>query len=119
MQVLGNLLSNAVKYSPEKGVITLGIAVQGEALRIWVTDQGPGIPEAFRQQIFQKFSQADSSDTRRKGGTGLGLSIAKTIVERHGGSIDFETSDGNGTKFYIDLPLCEANMLPAGRKGAA
>lgn len=119
MQVLGNLLSNAVKYSPEDGVITLGIALQGEALRIWVMDQGPGIPEAFRAQIFQKFSQADSSDTRQKGGTGLGLSIAKAIVDRHGGTIDFETSDGNGTTFNVDLPLCEANMVPAGRRGAA
>jgi signal transduction histidine kinase len=118
MQVLGNLLSNAVKYSPEDGVITLGIAVQGEALRIWVMDQGPGIPEAFRAQIFQKFSQADSSDTRQKGGTGLGLSIAKAIVDRHGGTIDFETSDGNGTTFNVDLPLCEANTAPpdAGRR---
>jgi signal transduction histidine kinase len=93
-------------------VITLGTAMQGEALRIWVMDQGPGIPEAFRAQIFQKFSQVDSSDTRQKGGTGLGLSIAKAIVDRHGGTIDFETSDGNGTTFNVDLPLCRANSVP-------
>jgi signal transduction histidine kinase len=119
MQVLANLLSNAAKYSPTNGVITLGITRRGEALRIWVKDEGPGIPEAFRSQMFRKFSQVDSSDTRQKGGTGLGLSIAKVIVERHGGTIDFESSDSRGTKFYIDLPLCEANSLPAGRQGAA
>jgi PAS domain S-box-containing protein len=119
MQVLANLMSNAAKYSPKNGAITLGITRRGEALRIWVKDEGPGIPEAFRSQMFRKFSQVDSSDTRQKGGTGLGLSIAKVIVERHGGTIDFESSDSRGTKFYIDLPLCEANSLPAGRQGAA
>ena len=69
-----------------------------------VSDHGPGIPEAFRERIFQKFAQADASDRRQKGGTGLGLSICKAILEQLGGRIDFETEAGKGTTLYFDLP---------------
>lgn len=73
-------------------------------IRVAVTDWGCGIPEDFRPRIFQKFAQADSSDTRQKGGTGLGLSICKAIVEKLGGHIGFETQTNVGTTFYFDLP---------------
>jgi signal transduction histidine kinase len=73
-------------------------------LRIAVTDRGDGIPEQFRERVFQRFAQADSADSRRKGGTGLGLSICKTIVEEHGGRIRFETGKGEGTTFFVELP---------------
>jgi signal transduction histidine kinase len=73
-------------------------------VRVSVTDHGPGIPENFQKKIFQKFSQADSTDAGQKGGTGLGLSICRAIVERHGGAIDFTTEKGVGTTFYFDLP---------------
>ena len=73
-------------------------------MRVEVRDKGPGIPEEFRSRIFQKFSQADSSDTRQKGGTGLGLSISRAIVERLGGSIGFESERGLGTTFFLELP---------------
>jgi CheY-like chemotaxis protein len=73
-------------------------------LRVEVRDRGPGIPEEFRKRIFQKFSQADSSDTRQKGGTGLGLNISRAIIERLGGSIGFDTRTGEGTTFYFELP---------------
>jgi PAS domain S-box-containing protein len=108
MQVLANLISNAAKYSPEGGIVTIGADAGKSRVRLWVKDRGPGIPESFHGRIFQKFSQADSSDTRQKGGTGLGLSIAKAIVERHGGTIGFETAEGKGTTFYFDLPVHEA-----------
>jgi signal transduction histidine kinase len=72
--------------------------------RIQVTDQGPGIPDEFRSRIFQKFSQADSSDTRAKSGTGLGLSICKAIIEQMGGTIGYETQVGRGSTFYFELP---------------
>jgi signal transduction histidine kinase len=75
-----------------------------DTVRVTVTDHGPGIPEEFRDRVFQKFSQADASDSRAKGGTGLGLSISKAIVERFGGSIGFDTSPDQGTTFYFDLP---------------
>ncbi|NJM33437.1 MAG: PAS domain S-box protein [Rhodomicrobium sp.] len=108
MQVLANLISNAAKYSPEGGVVIVGAKAEDATVRLWVKDEGPGIPESFHQRIFQKFSQADSSDTRQKGGTGLGLSIAKAIVEHHGGTIGFETAEGKGTTFFFDLPVYEA-----------
>ncbi|MDA1099900.1 MAG: response regulator [Proteobacteria bacterium] len=104
MQVLANLLSNAAKFSPEGTLVELSLTQHERYFRISVADQGPGIPEDFRDKIFGKFSQADSSDTRQLGGTGLGLNITKTIVEQHGGTIGFETEVGEGTTFYFDLP---------------
>ncbi len=105
LQVFANLLSNAVKYSPRGGEVQIGIQVQQEQVRVVVQDFGRGIPEHFRSRIFQRFSQADSSDTREKGGTGLGLSIVKTIVELHEGRIDYRSQTQQGTTFFFDLPL--------------
>ncbi len=84
-------------------------------VRIGVTDHGPGIPDDFKERIFQKFAQANSSDTRQKGGTGLGLSIAKAIVERLGGRISYRTQSGVGTTFYVDL---FAQLGPVGAASA-
>jgi signal transduction histidine kinase len=81
------------------------LATRDDTVRVAVTDSGPGIPEAFRGRIFEKFAQADGSDTRKKGGTGLGLSICRAIVERLGGTIGYETAAGQGTVFYFELPL--------------
>lgn len=105
MQVLGNLISNAIKFSPGDATVTVAAAVQGERVRVTVTDQGSGIPEDFRDRVFQRFSQADASDSRRKGGSGLGLSISKSIIELHGGSIGYESADGGGARFYFELPV--------------
>lgn len=102
-QVFSNLLSNACKYSPENGVVAIAVEQRGEWLRITFTDNGPGIPAAFRPRIFEKFSQADSSDTRQKGGTGLGLAISREIVEKMGGEIGFESEEGEGARFFVQL----------------
>jgi DNA-binding response OmpR family regulator len=75
----------------------------GGLVRVEVEDRGPGIADEFRARIFQKFSQADSSDDREKGGTGLGLSIAKAIVERLDGNIGFTSEPGMGSIFYFEL----------------
>ena len=105
LQVLSNLLSNAIKYSPDDGVVQIAVYMHNELLRIMVIDHGPGIPDEFRNRIFQKFSQADSSDTRQKGGTGLGLAITRELVERMGGRIGFESEEGKGACFHVDLPV--------------
>jgi signal transduction histidine kinase len=105
IQVVAILLANAVKFSPPGGRVTVTVErmADGGWAAIRVADQGPGIPEAFRDRIFQKFAQADSTDTRQKGGTGLGLSICKGIVERHGGEIGFTSKAGHGTEFTVRL----------------
>jgi signal transduction histidine kinase len=105
-QVLANLLSNAIKFSPRGERVTVRLSRQGPGLRVGVEDRGPGVPEAFRARIFQKFAQADGSDARRRNGTGLGLSIARALVERQGGTLDFASAPGAGTTFWFDLPEC-------------
>ncbi|MBF0380740.1 MAG: CHASE domain-containing protein [Magnetococcales bacterium] len=104
IQVLSNLISNAVKFSPENGNVELSISLNGDFVRISVKDHGPGISEEFKKRIFHKFAQGDSSDTRRQGGTGLGLAISKSIIEKQGGIIGYDTKLGEGSTFYIDLP---------------
>lgn len=105
LQVFANLISNAVKYSSANGQVEIAFTQQEEWVIIAVKDYGQGIPEKFRSQIFSRFAQADSSDTRAKGGTGLGLSITKAIVERHQGNISYDSTEGVGTTFYVKLPL--------------
>ncbi|HER25672.1 MAG TPA: PAS domain S-box protein, partial [Rhodospirillales bacterium] len=109
MQVMTNLMSNAAKFSPDGETVKLAALRRGSMIRISVIDKGPGIADDFKKTIFQQFSQADSSDTRKKGGTGLGLSITRAIVQQHKGSIGFETELGEGSTFFIDIPeLLEA-----------
>jgi len=103
-QVMSNLLSNAAKFSPKNGVVTLGARSQpGGMIRFYVTDDGMGIPDEFRRQIFERFTQVDSSDRRKKGGTGLGMAISKSIIDSHNGNIDFTSVEGEGSTFYFDL----------------
>jgi len=113
MQVMANLISNAVKFSPKGEQVEIAVESLEGRVRVAVIDRGPGIPEEFRAHVFEKFSQADASDTRQKGGTGLGLSITKYIVEAMGGSINFDTVAGDGTTMYFDLPV----GMPSRREG--
>ncbi|MCG8511479.1 MAG: transporter substrate-binding domain-containing protein [Rhodospirillales bacterium] len=106
-QVISNLLSNAAKFSDEGGRVEVSIACQNGTARVSVADQGRGIPDEFREHVFERFAQADAADDREKGGTGLGLSISKSIIEKHGGAIDFDSRAGVGTTFYFTLPVRE------------
>lgn len=102
-QVLANLLSNAAKFSPEGSEVRLAVDRDGERVRVSVSDHGPGIPEAFRERIFQKFSQADASDSRQKGGSGLGLAITRELVERMDGEVGFDSVPDEGATFWFEL----------------
>jgi signal transduction histidine kinase len=102
-QALMNLISNAIRFSREGDEVVVESGIRGENLRILVTDKGPGIPEAFQDQVFRKFSQAPGQNNVK--GTGLGLAISKAIIEAHRGAIGFDTMLGKGTTFHIELPL--------------
>ena len=110
IQVMSNLLSNAVKYSPPSGTVRVWSEQRGADLRVFVKDDGPGVPEEFRARIFEKFSQADSSAAREKGGTGLGLHIAQRFIEHMRGHIGYESAPGAGATFWVELPAADADV---------
>ena len=104
-QALTNLVSNAVKFSPAGGIVRVTATRRGGDVVIAVRDDGPGIPADFRGRIFGRFAQADSSSTRAKGGSGLGLHITKEIVEHMGGTIGFDSAEGQGSTFWMAFPV--------------
>lgn len=110
MQVLVNLISNAIRFSKPGQAITLTAEQNDKITRVEIIDQGEGITEEFHSRIFQKFAQANTSNTRSKGGTGLGLSICKAIIERHDGTINFISTPGKGCCFYFELPNIDAEV---------
>ena len=110
MQVLSNLISNAIKYSPKNGTVRLSAKCTEGKVRINVIDNGKGIAVEFKEQIFNYFSQADSSDSREKGGTGLGLAISKEIIDRHEGEIGFISKPGEGATFYFELAVNQEQL---------
>ncbi|MEW6765308.1 MAG: ATP-binding protein [Pseudomonadota bacterium] len=103
-QVLNNLLGNAIKFT-EQGSVSLGLARKEQSLRFEVKDTGIGIPATRLPELFQPFTQVDSSHTRRYGGTGLGLAICRRLVESMTGTIGVESTPGKGTLFWFELPL--------------
>jgi signal transduction histidine kinase len=118
-QVLTNLVSNAVKFSPVGGRIEVSAERFQDGVRIGVRDNGEGIAAQDLPRLFQKFTQIDSSATRRAGGTGLGLVISKGIVEQHGGRIWVESAIDVGSTFYFTLPLAERAVDAAEREADA
>ena len=102
VQVFTNLISNAVRFSPPGETVTVSLRTTPTSVVVFVTDRGPGIPLEFRRRIFGKFQQADPVGPA--GGAGLGLAIVRAIVERHGGSIRFDSAPGHGTTFITELP---------------
>jgi PAS domain S-box-containing protein len=104
-QVLANFLSNAAKFSTSGEQVQITVNCDQASVRVAVIDHGAGVPEQFKSRIFQKFAQADSSNTRTKGGTGLGLAIAQEMILRMNGAIDFSSEEGKGSCFYFDLPM--------------
>jgi signal transduction histidine kinase len=103
-QVLMNLLGNAIKFT-EAGELKVGATRADAQFLVSVADTGPGIAESDQQRIFEEFQQVDSSSTRAKGGTGLGLAITKRIVEMHGGRLWVESVLGEGSTFFVSIPV--------------
>ena len=103
-QVLINLLTNAARFSPKGKQVVAAFGTVGKTTVIEVRDAGPGVPEALRDKIFERFYRADNSRNRETGGSGLGLAIVKAIVERHGGSIVALETTGGGATFRVELP---------------
>lgn len=108
LQVLANLISNAVKFSPAGETVTVKLRTVRDRARLSVIDHGVGIPPSFRDRLFSRFAQYDSSSTRVQQGTGLGLAICKSIVDQLGGAIWLDTRTSKGATFHVELPLAES-----------
>ena len=111
-QILYNLISNALKFT-EHGEVRVIAARRGEALALTVSDTGVGIAEERLAALFEKFTQADASTTRRYGGTGLGLAICRELVHLMGGEIGAESKAGEGSSFTVTLPIAKVGEAAA------
>lgn len=107
MQVLANLFSNAAKFSPDGGAVRVRMSIEGAWVYVHVTDDGPGVPDDIRSSIFDRFVRGENIDSRNEGGAGLGLNISKTLIEKQGGKIGFDSEPGEPTTFYFGMPFCD------------
>jgi PAS domain S-box-containing protein len=103
-QVLWNLLANAVKFTPAGGRVDVSLERHGSLAEIRIEDTGPGIPAEFLPRIFERFSQADGSSTRKHGGLGLGLAIVRHLIELHGGTVSAANREEGGAVLTLRLP---------------
>jgi signal transduction histidine kinase len=107
-QILLNLLDNAVKYGPAGQTITVGSEIAGDRARIWVEDQGPGIPHEDRQRVWEPYVRLNRETEASTGGSGIGLSVVRELVTLHGGRTRVESVPGNkGARIVIELPLTQ------------
>jgi two-component system sensor histidine kinase/response regulator len=113
-QVLLNLAGNAVKFTEQGSVTVSARCIEGDQIEIEVVDTGIGIPADRLERIFDPFSQADATMTRRFGGTGLGTTIARQLVQLMGGRIGVQSTPGEGSRFWVHLPLVAAEGVPSG-----
>ncbi len=104
-EVIQNVLENAVKYSNEKGVIDVKLYSENECLVVSISDNGVGIPESFKKDVFSKFCRGSNAVKMKTEGSGLGLFVANEIVKMHQGQITFESEEGSGTTFFISIPV--------------
>jgi PAS domain S-box-containing protein len=119
-QIVGNYLSNALKFTPAGDIVLRLRALPGERVRFEVQDSGPGIEPDVQRRLFQPFTQADDSITRRHTGTGLGLSICRQLAALMGGEVGVISEPGDGSLFWAELPLPAApHAEPPGPRAAA
>jgi len=107
-RVVVNLLSNALRYTRAGTDIAVRVSAASDAVRVWVIDNGPGIPPEYHERIFEKFGQAATYDTGVKYSSGLGLTFCKMAIEAHGGRIGLVSEEGRGSAFWFDLPRTPA-----------
>jgi two-component system phosphate regulon sensor histidine kinase PhoR len=112
-QILVNLIDNGVKYTRAEGRVWVEARELGDAVRIEVRDDGPGIADKHRERVFERFYRADSSRSREAGGTGLGLSIVKHLVESMGGQVGVEPNSPRGSIFWLRLPKASSSTAAA------
>ncbi len=111
-EVITNLLGNAIKYSPDGGLIKVGGRVeQQNAVRLYVSDEGIGIPPADQERIFERLYRVDNRLARQTPGTGLGLFLVKAVVEAHGGRVWVDSTPGEGSTFWVELPAHNEKKL--------
>jgi two-component system phosphate regulon sensor histidine kinase PhoR len=113
-QIMSNLIDNAVKYTPEQGMITVGVQLRNAAsgprmIELYVRDTGVGIPAEDQPRLFERFYRVDKARSRELGGTGLGLAIVKHLVRTHGGEVRVESELNKGAAFFFTLPVEEVN----------
>lgn len=113
-QVIDNIISNAIKYSPDGGNVRFGFTVQGETLKVMISDDGMGIPKENVGRIFDRFYRVDRARARSMGGTGLGLAIAREMIEAHDGKIWASSEEGSGTTIFFTLPYDSDEFDEAG-----
>ncbi|MBA3661126.1 MAG: response regulator [Gammaproteobacteria bacterium] len=111
LQVLVNLISNGIKFSTPGKEVTICVEKKENNAIVSVSNHGAGVPETFRPRIFEKFAQANPTTSRSQSGTGLGLSISKEIIEKLGGTIDFESEIDKETRFWIELPIYDKSFV--------
>ncbi len=104
-RVLENLIENAIKYTPEGGKISLSLVAGADGIEARVADTGPGIPEADRDRIFERFYRVEKSRADAPEGAGLGLAITRRILQLHDSRIEVESAPGRGAAFSFRLPL--------------
>ena len=103
--MLTNLITNAHLYTQPGSTIEVGARHDGNRVRLFVSDDGPGIAPEQQTRLFERFYRGAAGDRQAVGGTGLGLSIARSVVELHGGEITLDSEVGVGTTFHVDMPL--------------
>lgn len=118
LRIFENLISNAIKYSTPETTVTISTRAVGDKVRVAIADQGPGIREEDQQKLFCKFARLSNKPTGNESSTGLGLYIVKKITEAMGGRVWCESEPGEGSTFYVELPVPKAHKKPATHKSS-